>query len=455
MIGRRSACWCVALAGLVLGCADPPATLLVIEVTADPAIAPDELQRLAITVQSLDGPGYRRDEFDLDEVGWFTHSYFVRPGTAEENARVEILVTASQVDDAGAAQLRMQRLVRTRFEARTRKTISVALTRSCLDTVCDAGFDCEDGACVAPGGSVDECAVDADCDGAPPCATDVCRDGTCARTYDDARCDEGEVCTDADCRADCLGLPEGLEVRAPGTLERGFRLEHPFLMPLTCAADATGYQGVAFVEVDQPSHLFVATHGSAVDTVIEVVSCDGAVVPGACADDSYEALTTSHVATTLSEVGRYAVVVGSREERNRSVDLHLYVSPISDTEGDACGNAVPLSQLAEPEAFCGASDDYANCDDDGAPDLVGWFVQDVPTTLTATTCNAATAIDAKVRVVSRCGDVASASCGEACEGRYRLRNTVSVPIAAGLHFAVVDNIDRTCDGVRVDVTTDP
>ncbi|MSQ84476.1 MAG: hypothetical protein EXR77_16615 [Myxococcales bacterium] len=87
-----------------------------------------------------------------------------------------------------------------------------------LDTCDKASGDCKN---AAVGGCGGNCNNDADCNDSNPCTTDSCSAGKCAVAANTAKCDDGDVCTEADVCASsvCAGGPLSCEDKNPCTTD--------------------------------------------------------------------------------------------------------------------------------------------------------------------------------------------------------------------------------------------
>lgn len=134
------------VAALVSGCS-PAVTEIAVAVDTDLSI-PDEVEELTLRVDGADGlNATSRVTLDPASPQLPVH---IRVATSESNRNASVVLTATALRHVteDLDDIQVTATVHTHFVEGKAVLLRVLLTRTCLDTVCDPGQTCSDGACV-------------------------------------------------------------------------------------------------------------------------------------------------------------------------------------------------------------------------------------------------------------------------------------------------------------------
>ncbi|MBN1769672.1 MAG: DUF4215 domain-containing protein [Deltaproteobacteria bacterium] len=328
------------------------------------------------------------------------------------------------------------------------------------DLVCDNGFPCCAGgtaACVTACGTAGtrscgmDCAPTGDC-----CApTDICGnscDDDCDTVVDDG-------CTG------CTLCPGATEVGLPGNRRTGTLAAGAGSTRGSCGGD--GAEVVFFFVTSGTKDVFIATHGTAFDTVVYVrnCACDGPEV--GCNDDAGGHSSSLLVLRDLPG-GTYQVFVDAKTAAGGgaySVDLYVTDPGLS---GDRCGDPLPLASASPATGnSCSFTADYtpASCEggfegSGGGEDVVYYFYLPTATTVRLDTCGSAgfcptdgdsTCVDTTLYIRNVCTQSSPQPvCDEdGCGFRmgsppyYVHSDTGSLSLAAGMYYVFLDGYNES------------
>jgi hypothetical protein len=206
------------------------------------------------------------------------------------------------------------------------------------------------------------------------------------------------------------------------------------------------------VVLTAPSDLFVTTHGTGFDTVLYLRdACCGTEL--AC-NDNADGRHTSVLTRTGLAAGVYDLFVdGATAEDAGDFTVDIFLSAASSNPGESCGRPARIANLALTGTTCGFRDDYGprpgcQASADSSFDTVYYFVLDQPATVTLSTCTS-TCFDTVLYVRDVCtADTTQQVCNDdgpcaGCVSSTGSQSRASAPLAAGVHYLVVDTYPGT------------
>lgn len=358
------------------------------------------------------------------------------------------------------------------------------------DAICDDGLFCNGTETCDPDAG---CGMGAapDCDDADDCTDDFCSNMVMScvhQTRDvdgdgwgDSACTESggipatdcndrsggvhpgaiEVCdgTDQDCDGDVdEGCGGGCDESCPGATT--VSMPGGRFTPTLSDASHTGSCGGAGSEalltftLTETSDVFVTTHGSTVDTVLYVRSCECNGSELACNDDA-DGLTSSVLRLSSLGPGTYNVFVDTKTTMSVPVQVDLYATPTGGP-ADRCGRAMNLAGSIAGNTCGAASDLGGSCVGGGdldAPDHVYYFVVSGSTSsVTLDTCTGCTRFNTTLDVRTVCTSAGATSrvaceddgCRSGCVGGPKRHATLTRDLAPGLYYVFVDGPAGEC-----------
>ncbi|TPW09025.1 MAG: putative lipoprotein, partial [Acidimicrobiaceae bacterium] len=286
----------------------------------------------------------------------------------------------------------------------------------------------------------------------------------CGNGLDDD-CDGATDCLDTNCVAFPLCVGCSACMGATNVVSPGGRYDvvlGPHVQTGSCGG--TGSEAYLSFTLVAASDVFIATHGSGLDTKLYVRSCTCSGTEVDCNDDA-DGLTSSRLTLTNLAAGTYNVIVDTNAAMSATVSVDVYVSS-PGVASDRCGNPtfIPAGAAMLSGDSCTYASDYdmvtdtVGCQYPGGgdgPDRVFYFYLPTARTVAFNGCNGATTYDSTVFIRSVCSDgVAAANqlacnddgCGggPSCTARYRSAQS-DIMLGPGLYYLFVDGYgSMTC-----------
>jgi cysteine-rich repeat protein len=326
------------------------------------------------------------------------------------------------------------------------------------DLVCDNGFGCCAGAAVA-------CSTSCGTAGTRSCSAACAPTGSCCAPTDVCgnSCDDDcDTVVDDGCSG-CPLCPGAVAVVLPGNRYTGTLTAGAGTTSGSCGG--SGAEAVFAFTLTSAKDVFIATHGTAFDTVVYVrnCACDGPEV--GCNDDAGGRNTSVLVLRDLPG-GTYQVFLdGKTSAAGGAYSIDVYVTDPGPS-GDRCGDPLPFSGSVDTVGnSCSFSADYlpaaGTCEyanSGGGEDVVYYFYLPTAATVRVQTCGSSTycptdldstCVDTAVYVREVCTrDTPQRACDDdACgyrSGRYNIHSdTGSIALPAGLYYLFLDGYNES------------